>query len=256
MPAPLEHRRQERQVGRGQLCFLGGPAGPGSDLPPAAVLVAQNLAARRHVEHPESARHLIERTLPTQKRHGTKLLRPSAGPGGTHAADAGVGARIDREEQARVLDLTVQLLAGDAGLDGDCEVLRIDAHHTVHARQVDADATLHGQQMAFERGADAERDHRHRVPVGLRDHEGHLVGALAEDDRFRRRGCIDRLIAAMLVAYRGGGGEAFAEALRQGRFHRGGHRTRDHAGQQFVGCVHGGLLPGRALIVRSASIGA
>ena len=69
-----------------------------------------------------------------------------------------VGARVDREEQAGALDLFVELLARDARLHGHRQVLGVDRQHLVHAADVDADAALHRQQMAFERGADAERE--------------------------------------------------------------------------------------------------
>jgi hypothetical protein len=51
----------------------------------------------------------------------------AAGARGRHAAEAGVGARVDREEQALVADLAVELLARDAGLHGDRQVLGVDA---------------------------------------------------------------------------------------------------------------------------------
>ena len=101
------------------------------------------------------------------------------------------------------LDLVVELLARHAGLHGDGQVLGVDREHLVHARQVDADAALHREQMAFERRADAERDHRHRVlrrPAAT--DVGDVVGALAEHHRLGRRRVDRRFVAAVLLAHR------------------------------------------------------
>src|SRR5207237_752402 len=79
------------------------------------------------------------------------------------AAERGVGAGVDREEQSGIAQIFVELLARDARLDGGVEILGVDAEHPVHLRQVDADATLQRCDMSFERGAGAERDDRRLV---------------------------------------------------------------------------------------------
>ena len=57
----------------------------------------------------------------------------AAGAGRGHAAERGVGAGVDREEEAGVAQVGVQLLAGDAGLDAAVEVLGVDLEDAVHA---------------------------------------------------------------------------------------------------------------------------
>ena len=144
-------------------------------------------------------------------------------------------------------DLVVDLRPRHARLDGDGEVLGVDRDHLVHARQVDADTALDREQVAFERRADAERDHRHSMAVGELDDLRDLVRALAEDDHLGRRSVDRRLVAAVLLAHRERSRAAIAEELLQRFDHRRRDRARREAGHQMGGqrCVHGGLL-GRA----------
>ena len=108
------------------------------------------------------------------------------GAGRGHAAKGGVGARVDREEEAGVVQIVVELLAGDAGLDDAVEVLGVDGQDLVHARAVERHAAVRRVDVAFERGADAER-HDRRVVAGANVHEvDHVVAGLGEYDRVRR----------------------------------------------------------------------
>ena len=88
----------------------------------------------------------------------------AGGAGRRHAADRGVGAGIDREEQAAVAQMRVERLAGDAGLDHAIEVLGVDGEHAVHAREIDANAAVQRIDVAFQRRAGAEADDRRVVP--------------------------------------------------------------------------------------------
>ena len=73
--------------------------------------------------------------------HGAVAHRVGAGAARRrHAAERGVGAGIDREEQALVAQMLVELLARDAGLDHAVEVLGMDGEHPVHVAEVDRDA--------------------------------------------------------------------------------------------------------------------
>ena len=83
--------------------------------------------------------------------HGAVAHRVRAtGPRGTHAAQRGVCARVNREKQARVLDLFIELLARHARLQRDQQVVVVHGQHAIHAREVQADAALHRQQMPFQ----------------------------------------------------------------------------------------------------------
>ena len=75
-----------------------------------------------------------------------------------HAAERGVGAGIDRKEQALVAQIFVELLARDARLDHAIEIFGMDRENAVHVLQVDADAAARRIDLAFERGAGAERE--------------------------------------------------------------------------------------------------
>ena len=73
----------------------------------------------------------------------------AAGARGAHAAQRGIGARVYGKEQARVAHVFVELLARDARLHRDGEVFSVHSQDVVHARDIQADAALHGQQMPF-----------------------------------------------------------------------------------------------------------
>ena len=83
------------------------------------------------------------------------------GAGRGHAAQRGVGAGVDREEQPRGLQMLVQLLAGDAGLDGDVQIIGRHPQDPVHPADIDAHPAAGGGHAAFQRGAGAEGDDRH-----------------------------------------------------------------------------------------------
>jgi hypothetical protein len=157
----------------------------------------------------------------------------AAGPGRGHAAYRCVGAGIDRKKQPGVADLIVELVAGDAGLDRDGQVFAVDAQHLVHPCHVDADAALDREQMAFQRRAGAERDHRHLVLVGQRHRGGHFFGAFGKHHGVWRRHLERRFVAAMLFAHRLGGRATLAET----RFQRSDHLSGDGPtlGHQQVG---------------------
>ena len=96
--------------------------------------------------------------------HGAVAHRVGAGGAGRgHAAERGVGAGIDREEQALVAQMLVERLAGDAGLDHAVEILGVHREHLVHVAQVDRDAAGGRVDLALERGAGAEGDDGHAV---------------------------------------------------------------------------------------------
>jgi hypothetical protein len=108
-----------------------------------------------------------------------------------------------------LLDLLVELLARDARLHRDGQVLGMDGQHLVHAPEVDADATLHRQQMPLERGAHTKRDHRYLVGVGQRHDAGHFGGRLGKHHRSRRWCGKGGFVAAMLLAHHQRGGALF-----------------------------------------------
>ena len=114
------------------------------------------IAGRRFFGTPASADHLALRGHDGQAEHvlAHGAVAHRIGPGGAsgrHAAERGVGARVDREKQAGVLDVFVELLAGHTGLHRAGEVFGIDRQHTIHLTQIDGQTALHRQQMSLER---------------------------------------------------------------------------------------------------------
>ena len=103
-----------------------------------------------------------------------------------HAAEAGIGAGIDREEQAGVAQVGVQVLARHARLDAAVEVAGIHLEDAVHAHQVDGDAARRRVDLALQRGSRAEGDHRHMVLGADAHHLLHVVGGAGKDHRVRR----------------------------------------------------------------------
>ena len=109
------------------------------------------------------------------------------------------------------MQVVVELLAGDAGLDHAVEILGVDGENRVHTRTVERDPAVRRIDMALERGADAERDDRRVVPGAEFDEVDHVFPGFGEHD------CIRRLVLEpgqrmpMRLADRGRSGEAVAE---------------------------------------------
>ena len=106
---------------------------------------------------------------------------------GRHAAERSVGAGIEREEQALVAQMLVELLARDAGLDHAVEVLRIHRQHAVHVAKIDRHAAMGRIDMALERRAGAEGNDRHAVRGADAHDVLHVIG------RLREHHCVGRL---------------------------------------------------------------
>ena len=108
---------------------------------------------------------------------------------------------IDREEHALRAQGLVELLARDAGLDGDVEVVDRQAQDRVHLAHVDADPALQRLDVALERGARAE-GHERRAVAGAHPDDGRgLLGARRVDDRVGRGRRMKRLVDAVLIEH-------------------------------------------------------
>ncbi len=74
----------------------------------------------------------------------------------------------------------VECLARDTGLHNTIEILRMHLQHTVHILHVEADATKRRVNVALERGAGAERDHRHMMSRADAYRLLHVLGRFRE----------------------------------------------------------------------------
>ena len=146
----------------------------------------------------------------------------AGGAGRGHAADRGVGAGVDREEQAGVAEVGVERLAGDAGLDAGVEVGGVDLEDAVEPRQVDGDAALDGGDVALERGAGAVGDDRGAVGGAEADDGGDLLGRDREGDGVGGVAGVVGGVLAVVLADGGGGRETLAEEGAEGGDGRGG----------------------------------
>ena len=167
-------------------------------------------------QHDGEAEHVVA--------HGAVAHRGRAGRArGGHAAQRGVGARVDGKEQARILDVRGELLARHAGLDAHVHVFGADFEHAVHGAHVDAQAAMQRGDVAFQRGADAERRDGQLV-AHAHLHGGHDVGGgLREHHGIRRMRQVIGLVLAVALQQRLGGGQAIAEQRAQ-FFERTGQR--------------------------------
>ena len=130
--------------------------------------------------------------------HRRRAARPRRG----HAAERSVCAGIDREEQAHVAQVRIELLARHAGLDHRVEILAVDGDDPRHAADVERDAALQRDRMAFHRGARGKRRDRNAVLETGRHHALHLVLALREHHRVRQPRRLARHVVAMMLAHR------------------------------------------------------
>ena len=96
--------------------------------------------------------------------HRAITHRIGAGRAGRdHAAERGVGTRINREEQALVAQVQVELLARHARLHHAVKILGMHRDNCIHHRSIDANPAIGRVDMAFQRGAGAKRDDRHAM---------------------------------------------------------------------------------------------
>ena len=118
---------------------------------------------------------------------------------GDHASDGGVGARVDREEDAVGPQQGVELLAGDPGLDRRVHVLDADAHDPVHLREIDADTAAKRSDMALERCSGAERNEGNARPAADVDDGDDVLGRSGIDHEVGRRRAVPGLVRAVLT---------------------------------------------------------
>jgi len=108
----------------------------------------------------------------------------------------------------------------------------------------DADAPLHRQQVALQRGAHAKGNHRHAEFVGQFDGRSDVLGTFGKDHRGRWRHLERRFVSPMLFTHGHGGGAALAkqglELFDQDRRHLALGDGR-HQVVRGRGRIHGGL---------------
>ena len=153
----------------------------------------------------------------------------AGGAGRRHTAEARVGAWVDGEEQAEVAQMIVERFARDAGLDHAVEILRMHGEDAVHARKVERDAAEGRVDVAFERCASAEGDHRHARLGAKLHHLDHLLCGLGKDHRVGRLAFDPSQRVGVLLAERRAGREAIAESAEsfanRARFASGNGRS-------------------------------
>lgn len=119
--------------------------------------------------------------------------------GGRHAAEGGVRARVDGEEEPGVLDRRIELLAGHAGLDGRGQIVLVHRQDPVHPGQVDGDTALDRHDVPFDRRPSAVGDDGDAMACAHPDHLSHLRAGRGEDHAVRGRGVVGGIVPAVPV---------------------------------------------------------
>ena len=89
----------------------------------------------------------------------------------------------------------------------------MNGEHAIHVAEIEADAAKGRVDLAFERGAGAEGDHRYALCRAQPHDLLHLFGGLRKDHRIRRLVADPSQRIAVLLAHRLRGDEAIAEAM-------------------------------------------
>ena len=182
---------------------------------PREVVAGRGLAgARAGVDHRAVGEHRAqaEHVLAHRAVAGRAGAR---GGGGRHAAERGVGAGVDGEEQPVLPEPLLERQPVHARLHAAVEVLGVDLEHAVHAGEVEREPAVDGQHVALERAAGAPRDHRHAVLGAGAQDRGDLLGGVRERDGVGLARGEAGLVARVQAEDRGRGGEALAEQVAQ-----------------------------------------
>ncbi len=136
-----------------------------------------------------------------------------------HSPKRGVGAGIERKEQALIAQILVELLARHARFDHAVEVLGVHFDHPVHVAEIDRYAPIGRVDVAFKRGSGAEGNDRHPMRRANPDDVLHVLGGLRKHHRVRRLVRDPGRGVGVLFAHRLRGDEPVAEFLRQRAYH-------------------------------------
>ncbi len=128
---------------------------------------------------------------------------------------------------------------GDAGFDGNVEIVHAESQHAVHARQVDGHTPLHRVDVPFERRPGAERHDRRTMTGGGLHHRTHLLRRQRKDDDVRVARLMPRLAVTVLLDLRGCGGTTIADARAKIGDESGARVSGQYGGQcRLPGTLH------------------
>ena len=162
--------------------------GAGADHPP----IGQNDFQRQHI-------------VPG----GAVLHRADArGVVGQHPADAGIGARVRREEKPVAGQHLVHILVKHARLHRHLKIPVVDGEDIVHPAEINHQAALHGDGIALDAGARTPGRHRHPDIVGQPQRLADLRGAQRPDHRVGQMGLVCGLVPGVLLADAAGQADA------------------------------------------------
>ena len=187
-----------------------------SDKQPGQVVAGRRFAGPpRCANYPAVGEHDCER----QDVFPHRPVSHRVGPRGTrrrHPAQRCIGTGIDREKQAGVAQMLIELLAGDTRLDGGVEIFGVDPQDVVHLRQVDAYAARQRRDVPLQRGPRAEGDHRRLMLGTKRNDRGDFLGGAREGDGIRRMRGVVGFVLPVTGADRCRGRKPIPKELAQG----------------------------------------
>jgi len=114
-------------------------------------------------------------------------------------------------------------IARDAGLHGGGQVFGVDRQHLAHLRQVDRDAALQRQHVAFERSTGTVGNDGNAMFAAGLDDGGDFFSGVGEHHPIGQHRIVGRLIAAVMLAHRLRGRETISKQGLQGRQQRFGN---------------------------------
>ncbi|MNZ80778.1 hypothetical protein D3C78_994240 [compost metagenome] len=132
-----------------------------------------------------------------------RAITNGIGTGGArrgHTADRGIGARIDREEQAGIAQIDVEVLTRHARLHRHVKIFGIHLNDAIHPAEIDADSAVGRIDLPFKRRPRSEGNDRNLV-LGASLHHGlHIIGAFGKNHAIRRlQGQIGGGVAMLLA---------------------------------------------------------
>ena len=190
----LRNRMQpQRQLGDHAERPLGADEQAGEVVPGRALHRARPGAHHAPArEHDLERQHVRAHTAVSHRCRAACIRR-------RHAAERGVGARVDREPEPVRANGRLELRTRHAWPDRRREIVRTNRDDLVHPRQIEADPTVQRDHVPFEARARTERHDRHADGVGVLEHGRNLRGRLGEDDDVGTMRSVVAEVACVLV---------------------------------------------------------
>ena len=156
---------------------------------------------RARADRPAARQDRLEREDVRPHLAVAHRCRPRRVRGG-HAAERGVRARVDWEEEPVLAGSALEHASGNARLDRRDQILGLQRQDAIHAREVEADAARVRDHVPFQAGARSEGDDGHAVLLGEPQHVRHILGRRGVDDDVGPTTGVDGHVLGVQIAIR------------------------------------------------------